>query len=59
MPVYRQCGHMIYLFSTLQDTNKNDYRLSRNFYKGVKGDAINIILEAVAYNYKRAMRILL
>ena len=38
---------------------KSDYRLSRNFYKGVKGDAINIMLAAAAYNFKRAMRVLL
>ncbi|PXX18893.1 IS5 family transposase, partial [Hoylesella shahii DSM 15611 = JCM 12083] len=33
--------------------------LSRNFYKGVKGDAINVLLAAAAYNFKRAMRALL
>lgn len=38
---------------------KEDYRLSRNFYKGVKGDAINLLLAAAAYNFKRAMRVLL
>ena len=38
---------------------KADHRLSRNFYKGVKGDAINIMLAAAAYNFKRAMRVLL
>ena len=38
---------------------KNDYRLSRNFYKGVKGDAINVLLAAAAYNFERAMRVLL
>ena len=38
---------------------KSDYRLSRNFYKGVKVDAINIMLAAAAYNFKRAMRVLL
>ena len=38
---------------------KSDYRLSRNFYKGVKGDAINIMLAAAAYNFKRAMNALL
>ena len=38
---------------------KSDYRLSRNFYKGVKGDAMNIMLTAAAYNFKRAMRVLL
>ena len=38
---------------------KADHRLSRNFYKGVKGDAINLLLAAAAYNFKRAMRALL
>ena len=38
---------------------KADHRLSRNFYKGVKGDAINVLLAAAAYNFKRAMRALL
>lgn len=31
---------------------KSDYRLERNFYKGVFGDAINLMLAAVAYNLK-------
>ena len=38
---------------------KEDHRLSRNFYKDVKGDAINVLLAAAAYNFKRAMRVLL
>lgn len=37
---------------------KTDYRLGRNFYKGVLGDAINLMLAAAAYNFKRAMRVL-
>lgn len=37
---------------------KTDYRLGRNFYKGVFGDAVNVILAAAAYNFKRAMRAL-
>lgn len=37
---------------------KSDYRLGRNFYKGVFGDAVNVMLAAVAYNFKRAMRVL-
>ena len=37
---------------------KSDYRLGRNFYKGVFGDAINVMLSAIAYNFKRAMRVL-
>ena len=38
---------------------KADHRLSHNFYKGVKGDAINVLLAAAPYNFKRAMRVLL
>ena len=38
---------------------KSDYRLGRNFYKGVTGDAVNLLLAAAAYNFKRAMRALL
>ena len=34
---------------------KSDYRVKRNFYKGLVGDAINIMLVAAAYNFKRAM----
>ena len=34
---------------------KSDYRLSRNFYKGVVGNAVNVLLTAAAYNFKRAM----
>lgn len=38
---------------------KSDYRLGRNFYKGIFGDAINVMLAAAAYNFKRAMKVLL
>lgn len=38
---------------------KEDCRLKRNFYKGVQGDAVNVLLAAAAYNFKRAMRALL
>lgn len=38
---------------------KSDYRLRRNFYKGVTGDVVNILLAAAAYNFKRAMKVLL
>jgi IS5 family transposase len=37
---------------------KTDYRLGRNFYKGLFGDAINVMLAAAAYNFKRAMKVL-
>ena len=36
---------------------KSDFRLGRNFYKGVFGDAVNALLAAEAYNFKRAMRL--
>lgn len=38
---------------------KADHRLGRNFYKGVVGEAVNILMAAAAYNFKRAMRVLL
>lgn len=34
---------------------KQDHRLGRNFYKGIKGDNINIMLAAAAFNFKRMM----
>ena len=34
---------------------KQDHRLGRNFYKGIKGDNINIMLAAAAFNLKRVM----
>ena len=36
---------------------KQDHRLSRNFYKGIKGDNINVMLAAAAMNFKRMMNI--
>lgn len=36
---------------------KTDHRLSRNFYKGIKGDSINVMLAAAAMNFKRMMNI--
>jgi IS5 family transposase len=36
---------------------KQDHRLSRNFYKGIKGDNNNIMLAAAAINFKRMMNI--
>jgi IS5 family transposase len=36
---------------------KNDNRLSRNFYKGIIGDDINVMLAAAAMNFKRMMNI--
>jgi IS5 family transposase len=34
---------------------KSDHRLSRNFYKGILGDNINVMLAAAAMNFKRMM----
>lgn len=34
---------------------KTDHRLNRNFYKGIVGDNINIMLVAAAFNIKRMM----
>jgi IS5 family transposase len=34
---------------------KSDHRLGRNFLKGVTGDAINLLLAAAAFNFKRIM----
>ncbi len=36
---------------------KSDHRLSRNFYKGMVGDNINVMLTAAAMNFKRMMNI--
>ena len=35
---------------------KSDYRLGRNFYKGVVIDVVNGLPAAVAYDFKRAMK---
>lgn len=34
---------------------KSDHRMVRNFYKGITGDNINILLSAAAFNFKRMM----
>jgi len=34
---------------------KSEHRLSRNFYKGIVGDNINVMLAAAAFNFKRMM----
>ena len=34
---------------------KSDHRLSRNFYKGIIGDQINVLFAAAAFNFKRMM----
>ena len=34
---------------------KTDHRLNRNFYKGIFGDNINVMLAAAAMNFKRMM----
>ena len=34
---------------------KQDHRLNRNFYKGIKGDDMNVLLACAAMNFKRMM----
>lgn len=34
---------------------KSDYRMNRNFYKGIFGDNINVMLSAAAFNFKKMM----
>jgi IS5 family transposase len=36
---------------------KTDYRLCRNFLKGILGDLMNVILAAAAMNFKRVMNL--
>lgn len=36
---------------------KHDHRMDRNFYKGIVGDNINIMLAAAGFNFKRMMNI--
>jgi len=36
---------------------KSDYRLCRNYLKGIIGDQINLLLAAAAMNFKRAMNL--
>ena len=36
---------------------KQDYRLSRNYLKGIAGDTINLLLAAAAMNFKRRMNL--
>jgi len=36
---------------------KSDYRMNRNFLKGVIGDEINVLLSAAAMNFKRVMNL--
>lgn len=36
---------------------KTDYRLGRNFLKGILGDLMNLILSAAAMNFKRVMNL--
>jgi IS5 family transposase len=36
---------------------KSDYRLNRNFLKGFKGDEINLLMSAVAWNFKKWINI--
>ena len=36
---------------------KHDYRLSRNYLKGIAGDTINLVLAAAAMNFKRRINL--
>ena len=36
---------------------KSDYRLSRNYLKGIKGDEINLLMAACAWNLNKWMRV--
>ena len=36
---------------------KSDYRMNRNFLKGVIGDEMNVLLSAAAMNFKRVMNL--
>ena len=36
---------------------KHDFRMLRNYLKGTQGDAINALMAAAAFNFKRKMRI--
>ncbi len=36
---------------------KANYRLCRNYYKGIKGEVINLILAAAAMNFKRVINL--
>jgi IS5 family transposase len=36
---------------------KSGHRLKRNFYKGIVGDNINVMLAAAAFNFKRLMNL--
>jgi IS5 family transposase len=36
---------------------KEDHRLSRNYYKGIQGDNINVMLASAAMNFKRMINI--
>jgi len=37
---------------------KSDYRSGHNFYKGVVGDTVNVLLAAAPYDFKRALKAL-
>src|SRR3954470_12186353 len=54
-------GAWMYLYRAVDKQGKgrllSDHRLSRNFYKGLKGDNINVMLAAAAMNFKRIMNI--
>ena len=45
----RPLQHKIEIYS------ESNYRMGRNFYSGLLGDSINVMLSAAAFNFKRAI----
>ena len=47
----------VYIDTTVQEKNitfpTDDHRLSRNYYKGITGDEINVMLASAGFNFKR------
>ena len=54
IPLSSACCFLLGTIGTL----KSDHRLVRNFYKGLVGVAVNLLLAVAAYYFKRAMRAL-
>ena len=52
--------HPLYILSNKVHWDVFETEFSRHYHvkKGVFGDAINVMLSAIAYNFKRAMRVL-
>jgi hypothetical protein len=52
--------HPLYILSNKVHWDVFETEFSRHYHvkKGVFGDAINVMLSAIAYNFKRAMKVL-